>query len=35
MKRLHSQNEFAGNGIGLALAARIVRRHGGEIWVDN
>jgi light-regulated signal transduction histidine kinase (bacteriophytochrome) len=33
-QRLHSNKEFDGSGIGLALAKRIVNRHNGEIYAD-
>jgi light-regulated signal transduction histidine kinase (bacteriophytochrome) len=34
-RRLHSQAEYEGSGIGLAFCARIVNTYGGEIWLDS
>lgn len=31
--RLHSDDEISGQGMGLAIARKIIRRHNGDLWV--
>ena len=34
-RRLHTQQQIPGSGVGLAVCRRVVHRHGGELWLES